>query len=257
MSLPEAKIPLSGPVKLEFARSISYIFENPNWLMDALWCFICQLVASVIPVLPQMVVFGYQFEMLDSLLASRGTRYPDFNPNRLVDYLGRGVWPILAMLIVAVVWMPLFIVFVLISVGVVAALNAAGGKDVGPVLAFFGIVAAVLVGLLLVLVLVLLTTPVILRAGIAQDFGAAFDFGWISDFLKKMWVEIVLASLFIGVCSIGITLLTCGIGGIFVGAIAPFVHSHFWYQFYVLYLARGGTPVTPKAIAYAVPQTLQ
>src|SRR6266487_3711208 len=114
MTFPEGKYPLTGPPKLEYSRAISYIFENPNWLVNALWSFLCQFVAQIIPILPQMVLTGYQFEVLDDLLASRGGRYPDFNINRLGDYLGRGVWPILAALIVGLVWLPFFLVYLAI-----------------------------------------------------------------------------------------------------------------------------------------------
>src|SRR5262249_4496813 len=150
--------------------------ENPNWLINALWSFLCQLVSQVIPILPQMVLTGYQFEVLDNLLTTRGTQYPDFNINRLMDYLLRGVWPILAALVVGLVFIPFFLVYLFMAIGGVVALGKAGGDEVGPILAVFGAVLAVIVGLCLLGLMAIVITPVALRAGLAQDFGAAFDF---------------------------------------------------------------------------------
>jgi len=249
MSLPEAKFSPLGPPKLEYTRTINYIFENPNWLMNAVWSFLCQFVAQFIPILPQMVLTGYQFEVLDDLLASRGSRYPDFNINRLGDYLGRGVWPILAVLIVALAWIPVFAVLVGIAFAAIFGLAAVAGENAAPMFVVMGILVATLLVVLLLVPLFLVATPIVLRAGITQDLGAAFDFGWIIDFLKKMWLDVVLASLFAIGASLAVTVLTCGIGALIVQALAPFVSTHFWYQFYVLYLERGGIPIPVKKVA--------
>jgi hypothetical protein len=246
MALPEAKPSLADSPKLDYLRTIKFIFENPNWLLNVLWSFLCQLVAQVIPILPQMVSTGYQFEVLDGLLASRGARYPDFNINRLGDYLIRGVWPILAALIVALIWTPIFIVVLAVMIGCIAALGAAGGEEAGTVLAMFGVFGAIVFTVLLVAALLVVVTPLMLRAGMTQDFVAAFDFGWISDFLKKMWLEVLLATLFIIVAAVAVTMVTCGLGALIVGPLLPFVSTHFWFQIYSLYLSRGGSPVVRK-----------
>jgi uncharacterized protein DUF4013 len=254
MSYPEAKSLSKDPSKLEYARAVSYIFDNPNWLMNGVWSLLCQLVAQVIPIVPQMVMTGYQFDVFDGLLASGGTRYPDFNINRLSDYLVRGVWPILGALIVVLAWTPILLLGVGLGIAAIAGLGALGGKDAGPGLAFVGIFFLVIAVLVLVALLLLLITPVAIRAGIAQDFGATFDFAWITDFLTKMWVDVILASLFMIFVAAAITVLTCGVGGLIVGPLMPFVSSHFWYQFYIQYLSRGGRPVPAKVAAYAPPR---
>jgi len=249
MSLPEGKIPLGPSPGLQYSRTINYVFENPNWLLNAVWSFVCQLVAGIIPVVPQMVLMGYQFEVIDSLLESRGTRYPDFNPNRIVDYLVRGVWPFLAMLVMAIAWGAVFVFFALLSGGCIVAASSAAGQDVGPVVATVGTLFAIAIGLLLFAMLMLLVTPAALRGGLTQDFGAAFDFGWISDFIRKMWVEILLSTLFLIVVGLAAIVLTCGLGWFVVTPLVPFVQAHLWYQFYVLYLARGGSRVPMKKVA--------
>jgi hypothetical protein len=164
----------------------------------------------------------------------------------LGEYLGRGVWPFLALLIVGFVWIPVFLAFIGLTVACLFGLAAVGGKSAGGVLVFLGILFAVAIGLLLIVGLILASTPFMLRAGITQDFGRTFDFAWASDFLKKTWTEVLLASLFLVGVSIGLSLLTCGLGTLVVWALAPLVQVHFWHQLYAIYLARGGTPVPAK-----------
>jgi hypothetical protein len=125
----------------------------------------------------------------------------------------------------------------------------AGGRQLGPLLVVLGVVIAIGFGSILLALLAIMATPVALRAGLTQDLGATFDFGWIADFLKKMWAEVLLAALFVVGLGLVVTSITCGLGGIALGALLPLIQSHFWYQFYMLYLARGGRPVTRKPAA--------
>jgi len=229
-------------------RSFKFVFENPNWLVNALLSFLCQIVAGFIPIVPQMILMGYQFEVIDNLLETRGTRYPDLNLNRIGDYLGRGVWPFLAMFVVGIAWSLVFVPFVLISVGCIAGVAGAAGQDAGTILATIGIVLAVAIGLVLIVLMMLVVTPATLRGGLTQDFGASFDFAWINDFVRKMWVEVLLSTLFLVFASLVAIACTCGLGYFIVVPLVPFVQAHFWYQFYVLYLARGGTPVPVKKV---------
>src|SRR5215813_356252 len=86
---------------LELMRAYHYIFENPNWGMNVLWGFLCLLSTQLIPFLGQLVFLGYQFEVIESLCLTSGTRYPDFDISRFGDYLGRSIWPFLMMLLSA------------------------------------------------------------------------------------------------------------------------------------------------------------
>ena len=61
-----------------------------------------------------------------------------------------------------------------------------------------------------------------------------------------MWVETVLSGLFMVGSVLALVLVTCGLAGIILGPILPFVSTHFYYQLYSLYLARGGTPIPLK-----------
>jgi Protein of unknown function (DUF4013) len=234
------------PGQLEYLRTFQYIFDNPNWLMNLVWSFLCQLAGQVIPIVPAMVFMGYQFEMLEDMRANRGTRYPDFDINRLVDYLGRGVWPILVMLI-GFLGIGAAVGMVALATMICAGiLGAAGGEDLAGVLVPIGVVIGGTLGIAVALLASIYVTPMVLKAGLAQDLGAAFDFAWVNDFARKMWVETVLSGLFMFGSVLALVLVTCGLAGIILGPMLPFVSTHFYYQLYSMYLARGGTPIPQK-----------
>jgi hypothetical protein len=243
------------PTQLEYIRSFNFLFENPNWMMNMLWMFLCQLAGQAIPVLPAMVMYGYQFEMLDSLLASRGSRFVDFDPNKLGDYLGRGVWPVVVLLVFFMTVGMFFGMFFFVMMFGGAAAAESGG-DAGALIFFGMLLFSMVLGVLVASFSSVYCTPMILRAGMTQQFGEAFNFAWVNDFVRKMWLETILASLFMIFSMMGLILVTCGLAGIILGPMMPFVSTHLMYQLYAIYLGRGGMqipvkmpPVMPMATA--------
>jgi hypothetical protein len=244
-----------GPTQMEYLRSFNYIFENPNWIMNLIWGFLASLASQIIPVLPQLVFMGYQYEVIEELYLTRGTRYPDFDINRFADYLGRSIWPFLVTLIVMLIALP-----IVMGVGGAvlfgsAAAGAAGGEDAGPFVFLIGLFVSLVVMIVLFSLVSIVTTPMILRAGLSQDFASAFDFGWIQDFAGKMWLETLLSVMFLFFSIFGIIMVTCGLAAIVLGPMMPFVSSHLWYQLYAIYLARGGTPIPLKPRYPVAPQS--
>jgi hypothetical protein len=245
------------PDRIDYMRAYNYIFESPNWMMNVLWAALCILSTLVIPVIGQLVLMGYSYEVIEALCLTRGARYPDFDLNRFGDYLGRSIWPFLVNLVVAIPLSIVITIAVLLVVLLAAAGGAMGGDDFGPVLAvvFGGI------GLLGLTVFSLfagcLMLPVVLRAGLQQEFAAALDFGWAMDFLKKVWVEMVLAILFLMVTALVLEML--GLFALCIGifpavAIITLAYAHLCYQLYMVYLGRGGKPIPFKpAPALAAP----
>jgi hypothetical protein len=244
-AVPEA----IGPFTIEYMRSYNYIFENPNWVMNVLWGFLCILSTAVIPILGQLVLIGYQYEVVEALFLARGARYPDFDINRFADYLGRSIWPFLVNLIVGLVLAPVVVILALLLVGLTLAASGAAGDDLGPVVAAIGFLLTVVVVVALSVFMALVLMPMMLRAGLAQDFGAAFDFAWIKDFIGRTWVEMILTTLFLTFSSIVVILL--GLLAFCVGmyaavAVVMLAQAHIMYQLYMLYLSRGGTPIPLK-----------
>src|ERR1041384_7631488 len=68
--------------RIEYLRMYQYIFESPNWAMNILLGALC----SLIPIVGPLVMIGYQFEVIEALLAAEGRRYPDFSFDRFADY---------------------------------------------------------------------------------------------------------------------------------------------------------------------------
>ena len=252
---PKPPAPAGGPAQMEYLRSFNYIFENPNWLMNLVWSFLCQMAGQFIPILPGMVFAGYQFEMLEDLHNNGGTRYPDFDINRLTDYLGRGVWPILVLLLYALLAVFLGIGFFIATMICGGILGGAAGDDFGPLIVMFGFLLGFLIVGLIVAGLAIYCTPMMIRAGLTQELGAAFDFRWVNDFVAKMWVETVLSSLFVFFSVFGLIVVTCGVAGIVLGPMMPFVSTHLMYQLYSLYVSRGGIPIAfkPRMAAGYIP----
>jgi hypothetical protein len=239
---------------MQYMRSYNYIFENPNWLMNVVWGGLCFLSATVIPYVGQLVYLGYQIEVLEALTLNRGTRYPDFDINRFGDYLGRSIWPFLAALVAGLVMVPVMLILMFVTIfgcaGIGAAVGGGGGNgEIGGIIAMLGMILGFLLTMAIAIGMNIVVMPMMIRAGLAQEFGAAFEFGWIKDFLKKTWVEMILAMLFLGITSLLLSLLgmlACFVGLFAVIPIVSLAQAHLWYQLYMLYLSRGGTPVPLK-----------
>ncbi|HEX5102965.1 MAG TPA: DUF4013 domain-containing protein [Pirellulaceae bacterium] len=231
--------------KLEYLRAYNYIFENPEWTTVLLW----GALMALLPVVGPLVLLGYIFVVIDALLESKGTRYPVLDLNRFVDYLVRGLWPFLASLVVAVLLIPIyFVAWLVIMVGMMIA-HQAGGEDAAGVAMLILMPIMFLIEIVLILGLNIITLPLMLRAGLAQDFAEAFKFDWIKDFVRKMWLDTLLAMLFMTVTSMALVLvgyLACCIGVFFVQPIVMLAYAHFLYQLYAIYLTRGGQPVFAK-----------
>lgn len=235
--------------QFQYMRAYNYVFENPNWLTTVLLWALCILAAGIIPVLPYLVLLGHFFEIIISLLATQGTRYPDFDFNRFGEYLGRSVWAFLVAMIFVVPMMIALYAGIIVVVLLAAGAASAGGDGLGPVLAIVvGLLGFVLV-LALMIAASLFITPMVLRAGLQGDFGAAFNFGWALDFIKKTWLEMILANLFIQLTGMLLTfigLLVLCVGIYPANALVFMAQAYMFYQLYLLYLSRGGTPIPIK-----------
>lgn len=237
---------------LEYLRAYQYVFENPEWATTILWGFLIFFASAFLPgvgILALLLIFGYQFVVIDSLLATGGTRYPTFDINRFGDYFMRGVWPFLAVIMMTI---PLSFILVLFYLGTVVAVvggAAIGGEEVGGLIALVIVMLAFGLFFLVLAGLGILAVPLILRAGLSQDFGETFRFEWIRDFIRKMWLEILLANLFLVMSALVLFPLGCValcVGMYAAQMLVAMAQTHLLYQLYALYLSRGGTPVIPK-----------
>lgn len=233
------------PQKMDYTGAYGYVFQSPNWVANIFF----MLIAQLIPVVGPIIAIGYQFEIVEALLRDPRRVYPDFDWGKFVQYLTRGIWPFLVGLIVGLVVAPFFLV-AWFGMLLIAGPLASGGNDAAAAIGIMVVVGGWIVAILLMLVLQFVVLGFQIRAGLAQDFAASFNFGWVRDFLASVWLEMLLAMLFLAVT--GWVLIVLGLLAFCVGAWLAMAwvllaQAHIYFQLYRLYLARGGMPVPLKA----------
>lgn len=242
---------LAGPRRIEYMRSFHYIFENPSWMTNTLLIMAAVVLAGMVPgvgIVLYIPLLGYLFLVVETLLVNGGQRYPDVDTNQLERYFYRGLWPFLVNMVLSLAMMVIIVPVFMIGFGLMMAVASAGGEE-GAValvillpLMFIGFMA-------LTVALGIVMMPFILRAGLTQDFGQAFDWAWARDFIRRMWLDMLLANLFLIAASLLLTfagLLVFCVGAYFANAIVFLAWAHMLYQIYALYLSRGGTPIPLK-----------
>jgi hypothetical protein len=89
-------------------------------------------------------------------------------------------------------------------------------------------------------------TAPFLPAGLTQDFRQIFRFDWCAGYVKRMWVEEVLATMFLLATSLILVSLGCCVfcyGAYAAGAIVTIASAYIRWQIYEIYLERGGEPI--------------
>ncbi len=236
---------------MQYMRSVQYVFESPQWALNLLWGGLAVFSANLIPLVGQLVWMGYAFDVVETLhTRPRPHGYPDFTFDRFVEYLTRGLWLLLVMLVLMIAIVPIMIIFGGCVAGCVVGIVMAGqSSDVVPLLMIIMIPIAVLLAFVLQAVIFVFVTPFVIRAGLSQDFGVSFNLGWARDFAAKMWFETILVMLFslvVGLVSSLIGLLLCVVGVFAAQAFVLLVQAHLFLQLYELYLARGGEKIPLK-----------
>ena len=248
---PPPIVPLGPlPTSMEYLRSYGFIFENPNWLSTVLLLALCWLIAFIpgIGIIVNLVFLGYQFEVVDWLLRTHGQQYPGFDFGRLGDYVMRGLWPFLVYLVAVFVALPVLYIAAIIGFLAVGGIASAVGDDAGAVLGFILGAGGFLLFAAAFFTVMIYISAMVLRSGLSQDFASAFQIAWINDFVRRMWVELVLAGLFLWATMtvleiLGILALCVGL--FFALALVTLAFAHILYQLYAVYLSRGGIPVSP------------
>lgn len=237
------------PVRLRYLYIYSFVFESPSWKLNLLYGFLCHLSGQVVPVIGPLVYLGYTFDVMESVIRHPERTYPDFDPAKFSHYLQRSLAPFLVLLvsmapaavIAAVIWALEF-------AGILAA-AAAAGKNAAPfiLLGGLGLGFATVTG-----VLMLSFIPAMgffIRSGLTQDLTQGLNLRWSLDFMKRVWLETVLISVFNIVTLIPLIFLgvaCCVVGMFVVQAIDSFATANTCCQLYNLYLARGGEPIPLK-----------
>jgi hypothetical protein len=223
---------------MQYFRAYQYAFDHPKWGLNLLLAGLCMMI----PVVGPIVLSGWLFEVI-AAMHRRGERdFPAFDFGRFVPYLSRGVWPFLVQLVVSLLLVPVMLLFMGVMIYVI---GQSGGKpEPGLFLTlYFSFLGTIIV---LSILLSLVTVPMVLRAGLMQEFRAAFSMPFALDFVKKMWPETLLVQLFLMVSAPFVTvagLLMCCIGVIPAQALVLMAQAHLTGQLYQKYLERGGMAI--------------
>ena len=239
--------PMMEPPAMRYLESFQYIFAHPDWVMSVVLASVCMLI----PVIGSILLQGYAYEIVESLHRFPGQLYPKFDFGRFSQYLMRGIWPFLVSLVIGLVMsIPIICIVMIPFLALMALAGGGGGGEEAGAAAALGMCC--MYGLIFVLSIAMniCIVPFMLRAALAQDFAEGFKFGWAMDFLAKMWLELVLAALFLMAVSLFVitplAVITCFIG-IYPGiALLLMAQAHLLNQLYTIYLARGGEPIPLK-----------
>ncbi len=99
-----------------------------QWITNVFWVLICTLLGTV--VIGNIVLLGYQVDIVDRRSKGRQDQLPDFDANRFMDYLLRGLWPFLINLIGSAIFG--MIIGALILVCIIALGVISGGQEPNP-----------------------------------------------------------------------------------------------------------------------------
>ncbi len=200
-------------------------------------------LCPLIPIVGEMVLLGYRAEVSDELERDPDLKdHPDFDLDRLMPYLNRGVWPYLSKVIS---------LLILLTLGAIVALAAGIG--------FYQIVPepilAMAIGYLIyIAVFVLASTivwPMEYHAQAMRKFAPLDDFKFAIRFAKVCWMSTFVAVLMhtmLSSIALMIGLLLCYIGIYPAIMIVQMAEQHLMSQLYRLYLEEGGTPIQRPVI---------
>jgi hypothetical protein len=232
---------------MNYTASVSDFFKSPKWIMNLLLGSVCALI----PFVGQIVVKGWLITGFWGRTDERPETFPDFDFNNFGKYLERGLWPFLVTLVSSIVISMAACVIIVPLTMIFTLLGVHDHGSAGGCAAAFLFVILMIFYVFLIIGMMVLLTPLMIRASLTQDFGQSFNFAFIKRFIALTWKETVIASLFLFAASLVLTaigaLILC-VGLFFVTVPVYFCWVHLDKQLYRLYLSRGGEPVplSPK-----------
>ena len=227
---------------MNYTASVGDYFKSPKWMMNTLLAGICVFIPFIGPI----VIKGWLITGFWGREDERPETFPDFDFSNFGKYLERGLWPFLVTLVSGLVLAGVLCLFIVPIVLLTTAMIPTNNETAGGCAAAFLFVVMALFYVLLILGLMLVLTPLTLRASITQDFAQSFNFDFVKKFISLMWKEIIVSSLFLMAASI--ILVSLGaivfcIGMYFATVPVYFCWVHLHKQLYALYLSRGGEPI--------------
>ncbi len=242
------------PFRFSHSNAINFVFENPKWMQNVLLSTVCMLI----PIVGAIVVYGYHVEVIECLHRDRGRRYPNFDFDRFSEYLSRGVWVFLIYLIFGCILAPVMWFIIGGGIAMIGISATMAGADSAPwaLIVTIPLFVVLVSGMLIFANMILI--PMMLRAGLTQDLGQGFNFGFAMEFVGNTWLQIVISSLFMSVFSVAMMflgLMVFCVGFYVAVAYLGLAMTHIGWQLYELHLSRGGSyiPLKPPTPSFPVP----
>ena len=221
----------------DFMRMLRAPFQSPNWVMNLVWMFVCQIAGII--VVGSLVLFGYQAEVAEARSGGRRENWPDFNPDRFTEYLMRGLWPFLWSLIWTIplmflIGVPVIATFVLSNVLI------QGGNDVSGLIV---IVTGGLVSIAAYCFAMLAMVASMMHSMLGNDFAKGADFVWIRSYVSKMGVTTIwtgIVYILVGNIMGWLGILCFCVGVLAVGPILNLMAADLVSQLHDIFVSRGG-----------------
>lgn len=240
---PEQQMYQGGNLgSLRLGRMFGFVTESPNWVANVALSAVAVLLSGV--VVGQLVLYGYVMTIARREAEAPGSQYPDFDMNNIGDYLIKGLWVWLGMLLFGGIFGILLMVVVVLFGGIIAAIGGPEGENGGiAIVMAIALYGVIILGSLLIQVALI---PVALRVGISESFAEIFNFRWHMDFFRRCGGSIILGGIVfvLGSMLFGIVgMLLCFIGYFPALGWIQMAAGNFLGQLYRLYLERGGEPI--------------
>ena len=246
-------------MSMQYVQSYKDYFQHPKWIMNTLLGGVC----TMIPLVGQIVLNGWLITQRWAMGDEQDpAKLPAFEFNHFEKYLKRGLWPFLVQLVAGLALGIILGVVITVIIFLMLAVVATAG-DAAAVAFPILFLLFMVVGTALVALIQALLAPLVLKATLTQNFSEAFDFGFSIGFLKLVWKELIMSSLFLLVTFFGLMIVTFPIAVITFGlgsylAVPPVFYAwqHLMKQLYRLHLERGGQEVALSETLNDTPPSL-
>lgn len=238
---------------LDFGSAFKFVFSNEDSTNNLLFGSLFMLI----PIIGPIALGGWQTEILQRLVKKHPKPIPKLDFNDFMYYVSRGITAFLTQILMQVPFQIIFgVLYFVFIIGSVAAGAATGGSRGGgsagmvAMLTMYGIFLACVMAI--VPLMMLISSVLITRAEICEDFGTTFKFGEILDQLKKTWLTIIGSTMlyaFIGQWIAMIGMMAACVGLFPAAVLLQLGATHLRYQIYKKFRARGGAAIPMKQAA--------
>ena len=218
------------------------MFASPKWTANLMWVTLCSLLGMIL--IGSFVIVGYQMEIIERRSRGGENIDVDFDPNRFVDYLVRGVIPAAIYFAFTMALSAMTSLVACIAVGVFQLINGRDSHSIANLFALLPLLALVFFHVCGVLLIAL---PLAMRGGLANDISEGFNLKWAFETAKFMWPTILLSVLYTFFCGLlsSVGLVFCFVGILVTGAWLQLAIADLGTQLYDIYLSKGGQPIEP------------